>query len=125
MNSRWTMNVLGVKFGWTAKFTTRNRWRKIIAWESTSGTWNTGSVQFIPLDAAHVAAADSNSEKEQSHRSRMLVEVKAEAPRAVAALFDKSTALQSFFENVLIKGALRGFRKVVQKEDFSNHYKAT
>mmetsp|Transcript_7077 Transcript_7077/g.10327 ORF Transcript_7077/g.10327 Transcript_7077/m.10327 type:complete len:213 (-) Transcript_7077:26-664(-) len=103
-NSKWTMNMFGIKFGWTATCT-RDRIRRVVKWESTSGTWNKGKVTFAP------------SKERKKDACRMLVEIDAEAPKAVAALFAKSSAVQSFFENLLIKRALKGFGRVVYNND--------
>jgi len=102
--------MLGIEFGWTA-ICTKDRRRKLVKWKSTSGTWNKGIVRFIAL------------EDRDKVSSRMSVKIEAEAPKAIASLFARSSAVQSFFENMVIKRALKRFKKEAYKTDFLNKQK--
>jgi uncharacterized membrane protein len=87
----------------TAKDTSITRPNKI-TWESTSGTKNSGCVEFTP----HISS-DNNTE--------MKLSFTFVAPRVVSSLFRRSNKLRSYKEDVLLMGMLTDFRNVVMEED--------
>jgi uncharacterized membrane protein len=100
-DSKWTMKFLGIKYSWTAT-SLKNERPHTIQWKSTSGLPNFGTVIFEEL----------NQEK-----TTMTLTMTLAAPRAAAALFNKSKRLTEFIERKMIATSLDSFRDVVLETD--------
>ena len=103
-NTKWTMGYKGFKYSWCAVSTNLER-PSIIEWQSTSGLRNYGSVRF-----------DERVLDEERVETEMVLAMRFRAPRVIAALFRRSSAIKAVMETML-GGTLEGFRDVVMKED--------
>jgi uncharacterized membrane protein len=100
-SSKWTLQVLGVRYSWISIATTQDR-PHIIEWESTSGLKNFGRVHIQPRVGPHG--------EEQSFLSMSMTFV---PPRLVAAVFRNTKALSRFMEQKMLKSSLEMFRDTV------------
>ena len=99
--TKWTMVYLGIPFSWNA-IVTKVEYPNTLEWESTSGMQNYGSVEFSALN------------DNQTYATMTMTFV---APRLVAALFRRSSALANTVQNRIIRATLINFRDAVQKEE--------
>ena len=100
-SSKWTLQVLGVRYSWISIATTEDR-PQVIEWESTSGLKNFGRVHIQPRVGPHG--------EEQSFLSMSMTFV---PPRLVAAVFRNTKALSRFMEQKMLKSSLEMFRDTV------------
>jgi uncharacterized membrane protein len=99
--TKWTMVYMGIPFSWNAVIT-RVEHPNTLEWESTSGMQNYGSVEFSALNDNH---------------TNVTMTMTFVAPRLVAALFQRSSALANTVQNRIIRTTLINFRDAVQKEE--------
>jgi uncharacterized membrane protein len=95
------MKFLGIKYSWTAT-SLKNERPHTLRWKSTSGLPNFGTVIFEELN---------------QEETTMTLTMTLAAPRAAAALFNKSKRLTEFIERKMIATSLDSFRDVVLETD--------
>lgn len=96
-SSKWTLRVMGIKYGWTSVATYQKR-PHTIEWESTSGLKNYGRVHIQPRE---------------NGGSHMAMSMNFAPPRLIAGFFRNTKALQRFMEKKMIRSSLEMFREVV------------
>lgn len=99
--TKWTMVYMGIRFSWNA-IVTRIEYPNTLEWESTSGMQNYGSIEFSALS---------------DNKTNVTMTMTFVAPRLVAALFRRSSALANTVQNRIIRTTLINFRDTVQKEE--------
>ncbi|KAL3896110.1 MAG: hypothetical protein SGARI_007257, partial [Bacillariaceae sp.] len=102
------MRFWGITYSWTA-IAVKNERPSLIQWQSTSGLQNFGTVRFHAMDGD-----DSSTE---TTTTLMTMKMTFVAPRAVSALFKKSTRLANYVQNKVITQSLYDFRDVVLEKD--------
>lgn len=99
--SRWILRVKGLTLGWKAVATALER-PNVIKWESTSGVKNMGTVDIVPMG---------------DNQCRMTLTMNVVVPRALAALFRRSSRIGVVFREKFLMTTLVRFRDVVLEED--------
>ena len=107
--SKWTMKFMGVKYSWTA-IATKNIRPHTIAWESTSGLRNFGTVHF---------EEQQSNDGISTPNTKMQMQMTFLAPRVVSVLFRRSKRLTSFVKDKMITASMLEFRQVVLEVDLN------
>lgn len=105
--SKWTLQIMGVKYSWISIATHQERPVKM-AWESTSGLKNFGTVNFVSTETT----------------TQMTMTMTFVPPRLVAFIFGKKSsprALERYMEQTMIGSSLEKFRDVILDTTLGNN----
>lgn len=116
--SVWTMRFWGITYSWTA-VAVKNERPHLIQWKSITGLQNFGTVRFHAQNKNN----DGDNDDDSTTTTLMTMKMTFVAPRAVSALFKKSTRLAKYVENKVITQSLYNFRDVVLEKDLKEGQK--
>lgn len=106
-NTRWKARLFGLPYSWSSEVTEYVPGVKM-GWRSISGLKTSGLIVFEPEAPVNSVGMECCS---------VTLTMSVQAPRAVAALFRRSGALERFFRDRILGGTLEKFCKVVYEED--------
>ena len=101
--TKWTMAFMGLNFTWNS-IASRLERPHILEWKSTSGLKNFGRVDFSPIG---------------DNATTVTMTMTFVAPRVLAGLFRRSSALANAVQNRIIRTTLINFRDTVIRENLA------